>query len=406
MAQTRTITRRKLVTLSALDAVGRPAAAVLGAMQPRRASGRVERILVVELWGLGDVVLMTPLLSALREELPSAHITLLAKPFARTLLQESGLVDEVVAFDFPWTSHHQKYSPARYSPRDLGALFRELRRMRFDVSLDARRDIRSNVVTFLSGAARRIGYDFGGGAYLLTDAIPSGSQGDHKIDDWLRLAEPLLGRVPARNQPTLRVSPEERAAAAAQLARLGIDPDRPLVGVHPGASHPVRRWDAARLRHVCQAVRDEHGAQVIVFREPGSTAHAGLPAGVVEYEPDLRMLMAMTSLCSVFVCNDSGPMHIAVALDVPVTAVFGPQRSEWYGPIGPKHRVVRIDEMPCRPCFDACIHPEPYCMTRIASGDIVGAVAEQLRLSRAASVHTSPAVASQPSHKIGAVFLD
>lgn len=393
MAQTRTITRRKLLTFSALDAVGRPAAAMIGAVRRVRSPGPPERILVVELWGLGDVVLTTPLLQALRQELPSTHITLLAKPFAGTLLQESGLVDEVVAFDFPFTSHDEKYSPARYRPRALRELFRRLRAMRFDVSLDARRDIRNNVVAYLSGAARRIGYDFGGGAYLLTDPIPSGSQEDHKIDDWLRLAEPVLGAVPRQREPMLRVTAAEQKAAAALLGRLGIDAERPLAGVHPGASHPVRRWDGARLNAVCRGLREEHGAQVLVFREPGAAASADLPSGVAEYEPDLRTLMAITSLCTTFVCNDSGPMHIADALGVPVTAVFGPQRSEWYGPRGSQHRVVRIEEMPCRPCFDACIHPEPYCMTRIQSSEIVRAAGEQLRPGSAALRHLADEVA-------------
>ena len=196
MAQTGRITRRKLRALAALDAVGRPLFAVLRGRRRPIPQAPPRRILVVELWGIGDVVLATPVLAELRERFPEAKISLLAKPHARELLEGSGLVDEVIAAAFPWTAHTRKYAPTRYRRAGLWRLFRELRARRFDVSLDARRDLRSNLVTFLSGAARRIGYDFGGAARLLTDVVPSGAQDGHRIDDWMRVLEPLVGEGP------------------------------------------------------------------------------------------------------------------------------------------------------------------------------------------------------------------
>jgi ADP-heptose:LPS heptosyltransferase len=88
--------------------------------------------------------------------------------------------------------------------------------------------------------------------------------------------------------------------------------------------------------------------------------------------------MALVSHCDLLLCSDSGPMHIANALGVPVTALFGPQRSEWYGPLGANDTVVRIEEMPCRPCFDQCIFSAPRCMDRIRPDDVASAVEKQL----------------------------
>src|SRR5207253_2772746 len=171
-----------------------------------------------------------------------ARITLLAKPHARELLAKSDLVDEIIVFDFPWTAFSGKLAPGKYVPKQFQALIRQLRERDFDVSLDARRDIRSNVVTYFAGARRRIGYDFGGGSHLLTDVLPSGEQNEHKVADWLALLGPL--GVTVRNQfsPQLTVTEGERANARHRIRMLGLSMEKPLIGVHPGASHRVRRW--------------------------------------------------------------------------------------------------------------------------------------------------------------------
>jgi hypothetical protein len=182
LAQTRTITRKKLAAISVLDLASRALHGVWRPPQPR--PGAPKSFLVVEPWGIGDVVLSTALLKALRMNFPTARITLLAKAHAKELLAESGLVDEIVVFDFPWTAFAGKLEPSRYVAREFQELFRRLRAQDFDVSLDARRDIRSNVITYLAGARRRIGYDFGGGSHLLTDVLPSGTQNEHKMTGW------------------------------------------------------------------------------------------------------------------------------------------------------------------------------------------------------------------------------
>ena len=163
MAQTRTITRKKLAALGVLDFASR---ALHGVSRPPRPRPGVPRsFLVVEPWGIGDVVLSTALLQALRANFPGARITLLAKSHAHDLLAGSGLVDEIVPFDFPWTAFTGKFQPSRYVASEFQELLRRLRARDFDVSLDARRDIRSNVICYLAGARRRIGYDFGGGSH-------------------------------------------------------------------------------------------------------------------------------------------------------------------------------------------------------------------------------------------------
>src|SRR5688572_25169761 len=189
MAQTWRITPRKVATFRLIDALCLPLRLLL--RRRRRPTGEIRNILVVEAWHIGDVVLATPLLLALRKRFPEARIALLGKQHAEELLRHSGLVDEVIVFDFPWTAKTAKYHPRRYNLGALRRLVSRLRSSRFDLTIDARMDLRSNLLTFLSRAPRRIGYDFGGGAFLLTDAVPAEPDARHRVEDWLMLMGPL-----------------------------------------------------------------------------------------------------------------------------------------------------------------------------------------------------------------------
>jgi heptosyltransferase-2 len=383
MAQTRTITPKKLVAIGALDLVSR---ALRGVWRPPQArSGPPRSFLFVEPWGIGDVVLSTALLRAIRTNYPQARVTLLAKSYAKELLANSGLVDEVIQFDFPWTAFSGKLSPSKYVPREFRQLIRELRARDFDVSLDARRDIRSNAITYFAGARRRIGYDFGGGAHLLTDVLPSGTQNEHKVSDWLALLGPLGVNGQAFG-PSLTVTEAEKARARQRIAMLGLSTERPIVGIHPGASNVVRRWSPERFAAVIDLLVEERGVQVLLFEEKeGDSSEITPRHWVRRIKTDLRCFMSLASQCDLLLCSDSGPMHIANALGVPVTALFGPQRREWYGPRGERDRVVQIDDMPCRPCFDACIFATPHCMEQITVDAVVSAIETQLdRLVRTA----------------------
>lgn len=384
MAQTRTITRKKLAGLGVLDFASRTLHGLYHPPAPR--TGVPKSFLVVEPWGIGDVVLSTVLLKALRVNYPGASITLLAKSHAEPLLENSGLVDEIVAFDFPWTAFSGKLSPVNYVPKEFQNLVRLLRSHDFDVSLDARRDVRSNVITYLAGARRRIGYDFGGGAHLLTDVLPSGAQNEHKISDWLALLSPLGIAADEEFSPSLTVTPSEMEVARRQIGGLRFSTEKVIVGVHPGAKQPVRRWDARKFATVIDTLVDEFNAQVLLFEESkGDSARIAPNASVPRFQSDLRGFMALVTQCDLLLCSDSGPMHIANALGVPVTALFGPQRREWYGPRGSMDSVVQVDEMPCRPCFDACIFSTPHCMEGITVDAVISAIEGQLeRLARKA----------------------
>jgi heptosyltransferase-2 len=199
-------------------------------------------------------------------------------------------------------------------------------------------------------------------------------------------------RVSGQRKPRLTVTEGERATARDRLKLLGISSAGPLVGLHPGASHAVRRWDQTRFGQVLADILRDNRAQALIFEEQeGDSSGIVTPRPVPRVRTGVRELMGLIAECDLVLCNDSGPMHIAEALDVPVVALFGGSRSEWYGPRGEFHRVVQVEDMPCRPCFDACIFSTARCMEGISTDRVVSGTRSQLNRIAAGRVARSGA---------------
>lgn len=344
MARTWPVTGKKQAMLAMFDALAGPMSSVF-LRENRDGTHPVRKILVVELWHIGDVVLTTPLLQSLRAMYPDAKITLLAKQHACELLASSDLVDEIVTFDFPWTAMSDKYDPSRYDKVAIRELVRRLKTEEFDLCLDCRMDLRSNVLTRSIGAKRRVGYDFGGGGFLLTDAVAAPSADQHKVDDWMALLEPLRpdapGRIDEVPAPTLVVTDTERGDARKLLESYDIGADDLLVAIHPGGSHAAKRWSVDNFTVVGRTLAERHGARLIVFVDPeGSGSDMQLGQNAAFVRTSIREMMALFTQCDLVLCNDSGPMHIAAALGVPVVAVFRTGNPKAYGPRGLNHAVV------------------------------------------------------------------
>ena len=344
MARTWPVTRRKRLLFSAFDSVAGPISSVL-LREKHLVPQPVRKILVVELWHMGDVILTTPVLQCLRSMYPDARIVLLAKDHARELLEGNSLVDEIITFDFPWTAMQGKYRPSRYDRSAISDVMRKLRGEQFDLSLDCRMDLRSNALTRSIGVKRRIGYDFGGGAFLLTDALPAPPANQHKVDDWMALLGPLRdtapGQIPEVPDPVLVVTEQERTEAIEVLRASDISEDDVVVGIHPGGSHTAKRWPVDNFAQVARVLRERHGAKLVVFVDPegnGSEMQTGHDALFVR--TSIREMMALFTQCDVVICNDSGPMHAAAALGVSVVAIFQTGDPRAYGPRGLNHAVV------------------------------------------------------------------
>ena len=385
MAQTWLVDERNLRMAKRADALFRPLVPLLriGFPPHRTASRAPERILVSELWHIGDVVIAMPFLAALRELFPSAKITLLSKAHARDTLANTGLVDDVVSFDFPWTFLDEDRRPSLKELLQIPGVIRRLRRAEFDLAFDCSRDGRNHLLLYLSGAARRIGFGFGGGDYLLTDAVPVGSLEQHRTEDWLRLLEPLGSNLP-RTEPQLMVSDVERRWAEDFLRRSGRKKDEKLVAIHPGGSSRLKRWSLDHFEALARMAATEGGARILWLVDPAGTgSESKLPPGSIVARPSLRELIALLSQSDLLVSNDGGPMHLAAALGVPTFAVYSWGKPEWWKPYaGASHSWVQREDITCRPCAGHCIFDEPICLTGLSLDVVARSFRQALKPAR------------------------
>lgn len=315
--------------------------APLGASRKAR-NESVRSIVVLELWNIGDVILAMPFLAQLRGLFAHAKITLVSRPFASELLAGTGLVDEFVATDFAWVPTAHVGLPGKAI--DLWRLSRELRRRNFDLGFSARLHVGEHFVLAISGAKRRVGFALAQRDAALTDVVAVGDRRQQRTEDWMRLLEPFGGAVTVQ-VPRLYLKESERQWANGFLTSRGVAKEDLIVGIHPGAGLVEKRWPLERFREVAAATAARSGVRVLVFAEPsGYGAELFTVPGVVQAQVGLRELMALIDRCSLLICNDSGPMHIAGALGVPTVAMFGAEIEQWFAPLGEGHEILRPDQ--------------------------------------------------------------
>jgi lipopolysaccharide heptosyltransferase II len=367
----------KRLAIRAFEAITRPLVFAMERLGHCRLnpSREIHSILVLEYWNLGDIVMELPFLQNLRIQYPDAHIVLLTSPKVAPLIEHQGLIDEVILVRVPWAQHYsrwRKYNPFSSLWLELTRTLIFLYRRHFDLALTARADIRDNFIIWLAGVGRRVGYAFGGGGFFLTDVVRPDLERPHLSHRWLKLIE-HLGKPVVVRQPRLRLTQEEEEFAEEYLAERGIQDGDFLIGIHSGARSATRQWGEKNFLMLAQRLQAQFPSKILWFRDPNQESPAlngSQPAldrtRLVLLSPlPLRQFMAVLKRCRLFICNDSGPMHIATALQVPVIAIFGPTEPTWCGPLGDNNHLVIRPGFWCRPCLDYCRFDEPYCIRSI-----------------------------------------
>ena len=377
------IPRWKRVIIRTVEAALWPlvrAGTLFGSNHSSFRADKIRNILVLEYWNLGDIVILLPFLRSLRSAFPEAHISLLVRPEMVALLEDQKLVDELVPFRTPWSEHFvrwQKVNPFSVHWLTMGKALVKLWR-RFDLAFTGRMDFRDNLLLWCMGAKRRVGFAVGGGGLFLTHVVAPDPSRPHRSQLWLQLLE-YLGKPAGEHSPRLRIGENERRSADEFLARLGIRATDLVVGIHPGARIAVRRWGEENFAAVAARLRVEFPVKVLWFVDPSQPELArSAPEWCLPVSLPFRVFLGVLTRCQLLVCNDSGPMHLATTLGVPVVAVFGPQKPEWFGPVGKRNRVVIRPGFLCRPCFDYCIFDQPYCLRTIPVEEVYESAASTL----------------------------
>ncbi|MEX2110693.1 MAG: glycosyltransferase family 9 protein [Gemmatimonadaceae bacterium] len=380
MAQSWISTPRKRLMVAGLNALARVArpwlAGQAGVVNDR---AHIRRILVVELWNIGDIVLTMPFLTQLRARFPRAEITLLGRPHARTLLEGTELVDQFLETELTWTDASLNFNPFAYDWRELRRVYRQLRHRNFDIAFQCRMHVREHFILALSGAPRRVGYQLGPGKGVLTDALRADDSGRHKAADWLELLTPFGGQIEVE-AARLSVPTSERTRAKEYLARQGVLAPDVVIGIHPGASVAEKRWPLDRFREVAESLSKRPGVRIVAFIEPGGYGESlSQVPGMIRAQVGLRELMALIEQCDLLVCNDSGPMHLAGALGVPAVAVFAAGIDRLFAPFGEGHEVVSPEADPAPDCP---VRREKHPLYRVRVPDVLAGVERGLQRIR------------------------
>jgi len=382
--------RRRRLMIRLAETLLRPLA-WLSRSGPAPELDQVKSILVFEAANLGDIVTLAPLLRSFRARFPQARLAFLGKSGSESFLRDQELADELIPIRVPWAEHMsrwRRYNPfSPLWPKFAWSLIR-LRKRHFDLAFaSGRSDIRHNLALWVTGARRRVGYGYAGGGFLLTDVVTPDLGHPHVTDLTLQYLRHL--NIPTvRDSSLLRVSAEDQDSADKILTERGVGPNDILVGIHSGARKQVRQWGEDRFRELARQMAERFGAKIIWFADPAQPHAVPKGPNIIPVSLPLRQFLAVLCRCRLLVCNDSGPMHMAAGLGVPVVAVFGPTQPEWFGPLGSQHRVVIRRDVWCRPCADHCLFEEPYCLRLIAVKQVMEAVTEVMESLSVASAST------------------
>jgi len=338
-------------------------------------SAGTERILVIKLRYLGDVLLSTPVLTALRTAFPKARVSMLVNPGTEAMIATNPCLDEVLIAE-------RARSPIRQL-RFAAAL----RGRRFDLVVDLTDGDRAAILSRLTGAPIRVGLNREGRwrGRLYTHVVPIREQPIPMIRQHLMALEMLGIPVSDGVSPSLRTQASDEAAACAALGAVGIGAGERFVAVHPGARWWFKSWPADRFASLIDHVQAKLGMKVVLL---GSVADREIAETILDrVETERRSLIGRLTLlelavvlrrAALLVGNDNGPMHMAAAMGTPVIGLFGPADPRIWGPAGQGHAVF-YKGIDCRPCFPGgCRRGEQNCMRLIAFDEVIPVVERML----------------------------
>ncbi len=338
---------------------------------------------------VGDVVMATPALRALRGHFASAHITYVGRPAALAVLGGCQWADAMMGDE----------STGKSPLAGMLGLATRLRREHFDLAVLMPNSLRTAAVAWLGGAGALTGYARDGRGFLLRHKLlPKRDLFGQiapipMIDYYLGLAG-LLGADASDRRMALPVTPADEALAAKELLAAGADASRPLVMLNPGAAFGSSKlWSPAGYAAVADKLIKTRRAQIIINAAPAERPLAAKVGDAMEHRPlinfadrdnTLGLLKGLVQRCSLMITNDTGARHIAAALNVAVVTLFGSTDPRWTTLNFPRERIVRVP-VPCSPCQDKlCRQPAGstyhQCMTAITPEMVLAAAGELLDL--------------------------
>jgi ADP-heptose:LPS heptosyltransferase len=309
------------------------------------------KLLIIELWGMGDLVIATPFLRAAREKF---QVTLLAKPFAVELQARLWPEVKVVPFSAPWTAFKNKYRLWRWPMGEILRLRRALAAEHFEYGLSSRWDPRDHFLLQVMGVRHRIGFPRVKSEVFLTKPLGMPDPLAHHYEYW-RVTAQALG---------ISLAPREKLS----FPRQKESGNRILV--HSGARVAVRVWPLEEYQNLIRRLRTKgHVVQVACdLDQVGWWQNAGETGVICPHT--VTELLVLLDQSAIFLGNDSGPGHLAAVAGLPTFTFFGPQLPEWFAPLHPRSEWIGGKSCPYKPCSDYCRFATPECLWTITADEV------------------------------------
>jgi heptosyltransferase-2 len=313
---------------------------------------------------IGDSILAFPFLESLSLNFPEDEVWVAARDWVKDLFVACDFVEGTISLSSP---EHLK--GLRHSAQALKA-------SRFDLGILVPNSFSSALLFYLAKISERWGYKRDGRSIFLTRSIAVPKNTLHQAQYYLELLTGL-GLKADVNELNFPLREDEKKIALEYLRTQNVDLANPLVILHPGAAYgPAKRWPAQNYARLADLIQEKAKATILIIgslaeaktAEDLSSAMTGEAVNLTG-QTSLRLLAGLISLASLFISNDSGPMHLANALRIPVVALFGPSDPRRTRPFQPPSTVIKKD-VPCWPCRYRVCPFDHRCMMNIAPEEV------------------------------------
>jgi len=339
-----------------------------------RINDEIKKILFIRIDRIGDLILSTPVLRNLKNAFTGCELTVLASNSNHSILFNNPYVDRVIVYN-----QNQNFF------KKLSTVIK-LRAFDFDYAIDPYPDyeLTTALIALVSGAKGRLGYGSYGREVFFNINAPAPTSDRHFIDLTLDVLKPI-GVTIKDKVPEIFLSETEKEWSRFWIQNNQIG-TKPIVGIHPGAYYESQRWPAEDFSVLVNKLQKKSSQlDFILFGGPEdsdlvdrirSKIHARVPTFITK---DLRQFISLLSTCAILLCNNSGPMHTAVALKIPTLSFMGPTEKDRWMPVGRNHKVLRIDDLACIGCNEGYCPKETHdCMRLITPSMVMDSLNKQV----------------------------
>lgn len=298
----------------------------------------VKKILCIKPRGIGDIILSTIVLDNLKAHFPSVTIDYLTEHFAKSAVENNPLVNKVITID-------KKEFPVKAALK--------IRKEKYDMILDLWSNPRSAQITFFSGVKYRVGFAYRGRKYAYNLLATSSKGEHHSAEHNLELLKAI--DVPVVSKKIHYYVNEKENKIAKDFINKNFPLNKKIIGIIPSGGWPSKRCDAIKWVEIGKAVIEKYNAAILILWGPGDEIDSNyinenLPDSILAPKTTISEMSGFINNCSIILANDSGPMHIAAALNIPTLGIFGPTNPKAHGPYSENSTYVIKKDLFCIIC--------------------------------------------------------